>query len=233
MSEKKRVGMFKRKDAGRFRRKPRAITSIPTRSLSKSGEGWENKVYKFKRSFLLSNDSADNWKYGPGCITPGYNPIDLTVMLDKLPNYTDFTTLFDSYRITGVEYRFCPHFNVGQVPLGPQNTQVARLVTVVDKDDNSSLTGLTAAMQYASMEESLLDKERKRFFVPLPTIQTYRTATTTGYQSPDAPIWIDMAQTDVPHYCAKGLICDTTASTDNPRTLTIMATLYFECKGTH
>ena len=141
MSEKKRVGMFKRKDAGRFRRKPRAITSIPTRSLSKSGEGWENKVYKFKRSFLLSNDSADNWKYGPGCITPGYNPIDLTVMLDKLPNYTDFTTLFDSYRITGVEYRFVPHFNVGQVPLGPQNTQVARLVTVVDKDDNTSLTG--------------------------------------------------------------------------------------------
>ena len=120
MSEKKRVGMFKRKDAGRFRRKPRAITSIPTRSLSKSGEGWENKVYKFKRSFLLSNDSADNWKYGPGCITPGYNPIDLTVMLDKLPNYTDFTTLFDSYRITGVEYRFVLHFNVGQVPLGPQ-----------------------------------------------------------------------------------------------------------------
>ena len=233
MSEKKRVGMFKRKDAGRFRRKPRAITSIPTRSLSKSGEGWENKVYKFKRSFLISNDGADNWKYGPGAITPGYNPIDLTVMLDKLPNYTDFTTLFDSYRITGVEYRFVPHFNVGQVPLGPQNTQVARLVTVVDKDDNSTLTGLTAAMQYASMEESLLDKERKRFFVPLPTIQTYRSATTTGYQSPDGPIWIDMAQTDVPHYCAKGLICDTTASSDNPRTLTIMATLYFECKGTH
>ena len=74
-------------------------------------------------------------------------------------------------------------------------------MTVVDKDDNTSLTGLTAAMQYASMEESLLDKERKRFFVPLPTIQTYRTATTTGYQSPDAPIWIDMAQTDVTLLC--------------------------------
>ena len=166
MSEKKRVGMFKRKDAGRFRRKPRAITSIPTRSLSKSGEGWENKVYKFKRSFLISNDGADNWKYGPGSITPGYNPIDLTVMLDKLPNYTDFTTLFDSYRITGVEYRFVPHFNVGQVPLGPQNTQVARLVTVVDKDDNSSLTGLTAAMQYASMEESLLTRSASASLSP-------------------------------------------------------------------
>ena len=201
MSEKKRVGMFKRKDAGRFRRKPRAITSIPTRSLSKSGEGWENKVYKFKRSFLLSNDSADNWKYGPGCITPGYNPIDLTVMLDKLPNYTDFTTLFDSYRITGVEYRFVP-ISTWVKSLLAAKTQVARLVTVVDKDDNTSLTGLTAAMQYASMEESLLDRSASDSF-PLPTIQTYRTATTTGYQSPDAPIWIDMAQTDVPHYCAR------------------------------
>ena len=165
MSEKKRVGMFKRKDAGRFRRKPRAITSIPTRSLSKSGEGWENKVYKFKRSFLLSNDSADNWKYGPGCITPGYNPIDLTVMLDKLPNYTDFTTLFDSYRITGVEYRFVPHFNVGQVPLGPQNAS-GSAGDRCGQGRQQFTHRLTAAMQYASMEESLLDKERKRFFVP-------------------------------------------------------------------
>ena len=116
MSEKKRVGMFKRKDAGRFRRKPRAITSIPTRSLSKSGEGWENKVYKFKRSFLLSNDSADNWSMAR-LHHPGLQPDRSHCHADKLPNYTDFTTLFDSYRITGVEYRFVLHFNVGQVLL--------------------------------------------------------------------------------------------------------------------
>ena len=119
MSEKKRVGMFKRKDAGRFRRKPRAITSIPTRSLSKSGEGWENKVYKFKRSFLLSNDSADNWKYGPGCITPGYNPIDLTVMLTNCR-----TTRTSQPCSTPTDHRcgvpFCPAFQRGSSPLGPQ-----------------------------------------------------------------------------------------------------------------
>lgn len=229
MSEKKRVGMYKRKDEGRYRRKPRALTSIPTRSLAKSGEGWDAKVYKFKRSFLVSNN-GDDWKYSS---STGYNPLNLTVTLDKLPNYTDFTTLFDSYRITGVEYRIIPHFNVAAVNTGISNTQVARLVTVVDKDDDTNLSGLTAAMQYASMEESLLDKERKRYFQPLPTVQVFRSNTSTGYQSPDGPTWIDMAQVDVPHYCAKGLICDTTASADNPRTLTIIATLYFECKGTH
>ena len=62
---------------------------------------------------MLSNN-GDDWRYNS---STGYNPIDLTVMLDKLPNYTDFTSLFDSYRITGVEYRFVLHFNVGQVLL--------------------------------------------------------------------------------------------------------------------
>ena len=79
--------------------------------------GWENKVYKFKRSFLISNDSADNWKYGPGCITRVTTRSISLSCWTNCPNYTDFTTLFDSYRITGVEYRFVPHFNVGQVLL--------------------------------------------------------------------------------------------------------------------
>ena len=47
----------------------------------------------------MLNNNGDDWRYNS---STGYNPIDLTVMLDKLPNYTDFTSLFDSYRITGV-----------------------------------------------------------------------------------------------------------------------------------
>lgn len=226
-----RAWMYKNKLPSRPKKTypPRAKLSIPRSLISKSGNDWDNKVYKFRRSFLLSNN-GDDFRYNS---STGYNFIDLTVSMDKLPTYTDFTALFDSYKITGVEYRFIPHFNTAPVLEGISNTQVARLVTVHDQDDNTSLTGLTNAMQYSSMEESLLDKERKRAFVPLPTMQTFRTSTTTGYQSPDRPVWIDMAQVDVPHYCAKALICDTTASADNPRTLTIMATLYFECKGTH
>ena len=159
--------MFKRKDAGRFRRKPRAITSIPTRSLSKSGEGWENKVYKFKRSFLLSNDSADNWKYGPGCITPGYNPIDLTVMLDKLPNYTDFTTLFDSYR-SQVWSTVLSRISTWVKSSWPAKHASGSAGDRCGQGRQHFAHRLTAAMQYASMEESLLDKERKRFFVLCP-----------------------------------------------------------------
>lgn len=226
-----RAWMFKNKSKSRsIRRVPsRKTLAIPRQRLSKSGVDWDNKIYKFRRTFLLSNN-GDDFKYSS---STGYNPVDLTVTFDKLPNYTDFTTLFDSYKITGVEYKFVPHFNVANVQTGISNTQVARLVTVIDKDDNTSLSGLSQAMQYSSMEESMLDKERVRAFTPEPTIQVYRSSTSTGYQSPVGPVWIDMAQIDVPHYCAKGLICDTTASADNPRTLTILATVYFECKGIH
>lgn len=233
MSER-RSGMYKPKGKKKEQRKmivPRTMFSGS--KGQRAGAIWDGKEYRFKRSFIISNDGADNWRYGPGSITPGYNPVSLTVRLNQLPNYTDFTALFDQYKITHAQFKFIPHFNVGQVPLGPQNTQVARLVTVIDQDDDTNLTGLTQAMQYSSLEESLLDKERTRDFTPLPLLQTYRTSTTTGYNTPDRPVWIDAADTDVPHYCAKALICDTTASSDNPRTLTIMCTLWITCKGVH
>lgn len=209
------------------------LTRMQTGPRMTKGMIWDAKEYRFKRTFLISNDGADNWKYGPGSITPGYNPVSLTLRLADVPNYTDFTSLFDSYKMTHAEFKFIPHFNVGQVPLGPQNTQVARLVTVIDQDDDVTPTGLTQLMQYSSLDESLLDRERVRNFKPRVSVQTYRTATTTGYNTPDDAIWIDAAQTDVPHYCGKALICDTTASADNPRTLTIMCTVWITCKGVH
>lgn len=230
---------FKGKGAGGFKRQGSVRSvKVPRRQLSLSSglsaaAVWDKKEYRFKRSFLISNDGADNWRYGPGSITPGYTPLPLTIKLNQVPNYTDFTSLFDSYKITHAQFKFIPHFNVGQVPLGPQNTQVARLCTVIDQDDDTAPTGLTTLLQYSSLEESLLDKERIRNFSPRIAIQTYRGTTTTGYNTPDGPVWVDAADADVPHYCGKGLICDTTASADNPRSLTILCTVWITCKGVH
>jgi len=228
--------MYKQKKSKKGKA-PRRELVVPRRLNFGPGLGaaaaWDKKEYRFKRTFLISNDGADNWRYGPGSITPGYTPLPLTVKLNQMPNYTDFTQLFDAYKITHAQFKFIPHFNVGQVPLGPQNTQVARLCTVIDQDDDTAPAGLTTLMQYSSLEESLLDKERVRNFSPRISVQTYRGTTTTGYNTPDSPVWVDAADADVPHYCGKGLICDTTATSDNPRTLTIMCTLWITCKGVH
>jgi len=230
--------MYKAKNKKAFARRsatprvPRLMRMNTGPRMSKSAQ-WDAKEYKFKRSFLLSNDGADNFRYGPGSITPGYTNVKLTVTLDQCPTYTDFTALFDQYKITHAQFKFIPHLNVAPVAVGVQNAQVARLVTVIDQDDDTALTGLTQALQYSSMEENLLDQERIRNFKPRALVQTYRSSTTTGYAAPQDPIWVDAAQTDVPHYCGKALICDTTASSDNPRTLTIMVTLWITCRGVH
>lgn len=236
MSERRRT-QYKAKGKKSWQRSstPRVprLTRMQTGPRMSKAMMWDAKEYRFKRSFLISNDGADNWKYGPGSITPGYTPIPLTIKLNEVPNYTDFTSLFDSYKITHAQFKFTPHFNVGQVPLGPQNTQVARIATVIDQDDDSAPTGYQQLLQYSSLEESMLDRERIRNFKPRVSMQAYRTATTTGYNTPDDAVWIDAAQTDVPHYCGKGLIMDTTASADNPRTLTILCTIWITCKGVH
>jgi len=206
-----------------------ASLSVPRSvSLSKAML-WDKKEYNFKRSFLITNN-GDDFQYASAT---GYNPVPLTITLNSLPNYTDFTSLFDKYKITHAEFKFTPHHNVGQVPLGPQSTSIARLITVIDQDDDATPSGLTQLMQYSSLDESLLDKERIRHFKPRPVVQTYRSSTSTGYSAPDSAIWVDAAQTDVPHYCGKALVADTTASPQNPRKLTIMCTVWLTCSGVH
>ena len=118
MSEKKRVGMFKRKDAGRFRRKPRAITSIPTRSLSKSGEGWENKVYKFKRSFRSATTVRTT-----GSMARAASP-RVTTRSISLSCWTNCRTTRTSQPCsTPTDHRcgvpFCPAFQRGSSPSWP------------------------------------------------------------------------------------------------------------------
>jgi len=215
-------------------RRPKAAKAVGGFSSrwAKSAD-FDKKVYDFKRTFLLSN-SGDDWQYNS---SSGANFIPLTVSLAQCPTYTDFTSLFDAYQIVDAEFKFVPHMNVSQVQNPPGTTsdtlpQVARLVTVRDNDDDTSLT-LPGAMQYSSFREELLDKQRVRSFKPAVLLQTYRTSTTTGYSASEKPVWVDAAQTDVPHYCGKALILDTTANGSNPRTLSIYCTLTIRCKGAH
>lgn len=232
MSERRRT-QYKPKGKKSWQRSftPRVprLTRMQTGARMSKAMQWDQKEYRFKRSFLITN-SGDDFQYASAT---GYNPVDLTITLAQLPNYTDFTSLFDKYKITHAQFKFIPHHNVGQVPLGPQSTSLARLITVIDQDDDATPTGLQQLMQYSSLEESCLDKERMRNFKPRPVVQAYRTATSTGYMAPDDAVWIDAAQTDVPHYCGKALIADTTAGPTNPRKLTIMCTVWITCAGVH
>jgi len=63
--------------------------------------------------------------------------------------------------------------------------------------------------------------------------QMYRTALTTGY-APKRSTWIDMAQTDVPHYALKGVIDFENFNPPTGADYTFQCNIkyYFQCRNT-
>jgi len=189
-------------------------------------------VHLFKRSYLLANVS-NSFK-----VTANETPVDFTFTFDKLPTITDFTALFDQYRILKVKYYvdyFANSSSHASTSGGVVNAQdIPRFYIVSDQDDNNALTTVQAALQYQSVKKYNCAKPFTHTFDPRVLVQTYRTLTTTGYAPAEKPIWIDFAQTDVPHMCGKGMImCNGASTTPDDVAFEIRCEVTFECKGTH
>lgn len=193
---------------------------------------WDNMEYSFKRSFLIANN-GHNFR-----VTSYEYPIDFTVTLASLPTYTDFTALFDKYMITGAVAKIHYFANVNDdasgAPVVTSKHDIPRIMIVNDQDDNTALSNVEAMMQYGGMKEYYMDKPHRHFFKPRALVQAYRTATTTAYVPSEAPMWIDMAQTDVPHYCGKGMVLCVNAGTGGDSVnFEIRMEVTFKCKNTH
>lgn len=94
--------------------------------------------------------------------------------LDQLPNYTDFTNLYDSYKICGISQKFIFDRNSadtsGLIPstsLGINHGSVLpTLYSVNDFNDSTAPTNESAMLEYASFKASRLDRPTKRYFRP-------------------------------------------------------------------
>lgn len=110
------------------------------------------KVHLFKRSFhttitiLKSSNTA-------GC---NY------FTLDQLPNYTEFTSLYDQYKVNGLKYEFIPRFNSIDQTAGTGG----EFYTAIDRTDNNSPSTLNELLEYQSMRKSPLTRKHTRYFKP-------------------------------------------------------------------
>lgn len=130
---------------------------------------------------------------------------------DNLINKDDFTTLYDRYRIDYIQCRAQlitnPDANNFVNSALPNYTNwFPKLWWCADYDDGAQET-LDELKQRAKTKCVLLRPNSMYKFGVKPAIlaQTYRTAVSTGY-SPKWKQWIDMAQTNVPHYGIKYVI---------------------------
>lgn len=131
--------------------------------------------------------------------------------LDQLVNHTEFTALFDQYKITKVVMYFKLHTNPYMIYATQYTpgTLAAAPVTFPtlwlhnDKDDSTAM----ARSEFQERQKTfrrVLEPNKIIKWTCRPTIlaQLYRTAATTGY-APKYGQFIDCAQPNVPHYCTK------------------------------
>lgn len=129
--------------------------------------------------------------------------------LNDLPNFTEFTTLFDAYRIRGVKLDFVPIYNSHEINEGPAASPFDRLGMPImtyarDYDDSTAPATEDAILQY-STNSCLVLSNKKSVYISHPRVATtvYRPGITAAYAEAKKNLWLDCANPDVPHYGLK------------------------------
>lgn len=193
--------------------------------------------YHFKRICDVANIQAE--------VAGAQNFGSYVFQLNQLPNFTEFTNLFDQYRINKVVLKLIPQFNqstynVGHpastIPSGLPAGRNPRFYIVNDYDDDTNPASIDTLRQYAKVKvyPVMNNKIIKHIITPATQMQAYETLATTGYV-PKFKQWINCNDNNVPHYAIKWGIENTSAIFSDPALrctfFKVEATFYVSFKG--
>lgn len=212
-----------------------SVRSAVSRTSSRSMGLMKRNMHSFKRYCDALPVDITGTQYNLG----------LVFKLEDVRGVADFADLYDRYKLTTCVLRFKLVTNPDSTarlnwPLTDTNTATAlqpsnwfpKLWYCPDYDDNTAET-LNELKERAKTKCVVLrpNKIIKIVVKPAVTVQTYRTATSTGY-APTWNQWIDMANRDVPHYGLKFVVdcCGIDPNDTYPFKLEIDRQYYFTCK---
>lgn len=159
--------------------------------------------------------------------------------LRDLPNLTDFTALFDSYMITGVMLQIKMIDNPDAYHVANTDPLVTSKVNfyptlwyVPDHDDNNNVT-LAQIKEFDRVRHKVLYPNRETNIMLRPTTlaQVYRSSITTGYAENKKRQWLDMANTDIPHYGLKCIFDFEGLSPASTFRFKVNVKYFFSCKN--
>lgn len=120
--------------------------------------------------------------------------------LNAVPNFSEFTSLFDMYKINGLKVRFSPRANSAEVGT---NQGLIKFFSCIDYDDSTAIT-LPEMLQYESIKQTSSNRDHVRFVKPRVARSVYQSPLVTAYSA--GRTWLDCNNTAVPHYGIKYLI---------------------------
>lgn len=203
--------------------KPRTI-----KRFKKSSSNWRTRRVVFKRGRLIhyfkrvKKDVIPitdlNFLAVKSSVSDGtYNQF----RLDYLPNYTDFTNLYDSYKICGISKKYIFDRNSGEAVTA--NSELPRLITVNDFNDTTALASENEALEYASCKQTRLDKVVKRYFRPTQRLNNVSEVVKSRWNMTTEP--------DQIHFGIKeAVIATTNTGGKDLGTLHIYTTFYIACR---
>lgn len=210
---------FKRTKRYTFRRNPRITRPLKT------------NVYFFKRSFAEVVDVVPT-----SGITFASNTLSGTgaFQLSFLPNYTEFTNLFDQYRIVGVSIKWIFSTNVvnyGAPVAGTfADTCLPLLHYCFDTNSNVVPASINVMREYNTYRCKRLDRVCKTYCRPRIANVAYESALAVGYTQ-GYKQWVDTTYPSMDYYGIRWAI-DPVTFTNNTRigVCEMVYTYYIQCK---
>lgn len=133
-----------------------------------------------------------------------------TFHLSDLPDYTDFTNLFDQYQITGIRLTFHRFQNVSLTGTANADSILPLTYVTTDFDDVAVITE-DQLCQYDKVKVYTSGRTFKIFFRPKVLSPVYESAVTSAYANPIAQPWISTADPDVDFFGLRTLMTQTGA----------------------
>lgn len=218
--------MKSRKAMNKKRRYVNRVRKIQRNRLSR-------QVHMFKRIVNLGTYTAS--QTSGGVVTPIAK--GFSFQLSDLANVSEYTSLFDQFKITGIKFRVVP--KTAMTTQGAVTGTIAPLgygqvVTAIDFDDAANPTSKDQLLEYGSAKYTPSSRVHQRYFSPKVLNAVWVNLASTGYSPVKAP-WIDQANTNLPHYGIKLWVDvpeNSSGTANSSISYDVYATYYFMCKNT-
>lgn len=168
-------------------------------------------VHNFKRKLFLQDYIAVSGTQVAGATQ---------FTISDLPSSTDFTNLFDQYRINKIVWKLIPKYTeVALVPgSATQNANLQQIHSVLDYDDATAPTSISQLTQYQNHKMTRGNQVHTRVLIP-----KVETMVNGASNAPKSYVWIDCDDTTVFHRGVKFIV---------PSPGTTGTTLYYDAEFT-
>lgn len=219
----------------RYRRRPRKVMRRKPRKVAVRRNRLQRQVHMFKRIVNLGQYTASITSGSVPTISPVSKAFSF--QLSDLPNVSEYTSLFDQYKITGIKLRIVPRTAMttqGVVTGTTAPVGYGQVVTAIDYDDAANPIAKDTLLEYGSAKYTSSNKIHSRYFKPKVLNAVWVNIASTGYSPVKAP-WIDQANNNLPHYGLKMWIDapeNSGGGSNSSISYDVYATYYFMCKNT-